>query len=94
MIILDMNKIVNEILNACYNSENDLHCIPFSKLNEDDGLTELYIFQIKNELDLCNEILVCEIWDDCFYIKVHKYIDTEYDGEESESDRQFLSDAE
>lgn len=75
MLKLDIDKIVNDILDSCYKSDDDIHCVPFDEIVDDLEQESLIINEIKNKLDLNKEVYVVEVLNNCFYLRVHKFDD-------------------
>ena len=84
MEINDMNELIEEIINCCYKSEEDIYWIPFEDIFEDCEFDEDIINSIKINLNKHKNVKICDTWDYCFLIRVNKYFTDEETEEEND----------
>lgn len=82
MKINDMQELIEEIVNCCYKSDEEIYWTPFEKIFENCEFDEDIVNSIKDNLNEHKDIIVCDIWNYCFFIRVHRFYE-----QEEESDR-------
>lgn len=77
MEINDMKELVEEIINCCYKSDEDMYWLPFENIFDNSEFKEDVVNDIKNNLNKHKDVRICGIWDYCFFILVNKFITEE-----------------
>lgn len=73
MEINDMNKLIEEIINCCYKSNEEIYWIEFEKIFSNSKFDEDIVNNIKTNLNEHKDVKICDTWDYCFFIRVHRF---------------------
>jgi energy-converting hydrogenase A subunit M len=77
MDINDMKQLTEEIIDNCYESDEEICWLPFEILFDSSEFDEDIVKSIKKNLNKHKDVIFCDIWNYCFFIRVHKFSEQE-----------------
>lgn len=81
MEINDMKELIEKIINYCYKLDEEIYWIPFERIFDNSEFDEDIVNNIKDNLNEHKDVKICDTWDYCFFIRVHRFCEQEEESE-------------